>query len=113
MSAGPWVIDVGEEDFERAVLQRSHELPVMVDFWSSSCPPCRIIGPMLEALAQEKAGAFLLAKVNLDHCPNLVMQFGIEAVPTVQVFRNGKAAHGFVGLMPDDQLRAFVDRICP
>ncbi len=112
-SRNDWVVDVGEADFERAVLERSREVPVVVDFWSPSCGPCRILGPQLEALAEEKAGAFVLAKVNLDHCPNLAMHFAIEAVPTVQAFKNGRAVDGFVGLLAEGQLREFVEGLLP
>lgn len=107
-----WVVDVSEEDFERDVIERSRAIPVVVDFWSPSCGPCRILGPMLEAAAAERAGEFLLAKVNLDHAQNLAMSFGIEAVPTVQAFRDGRASYGFVGLLPEDQLREYLNRIC-
>ena len=107
-----WVVDVSEEDFEREVIERSREVPVVVDFWSPSCGPCRMLGPMLEAAAAERAGEFVLAKVNLDHAHNLAMSFGIEAVPTVQAFRDGRASYGFVGLLPEEQLREYLNRIC-
>jgi putative thioredoxin len=113
MAASPWIIDVAEADFVRDVIDRSREVPVVVDFWSPSCQPCRVLGPLLERLAQERAGAFVLAKVDLDHAPNLAMHFGIQAVPTVQAFRDGKAVDVFVGLLPEGQLREFLDRICP
>lgn len=108
-----WVVEVGESDFEREVLERSRTVPVVVDFWTPTCQPCRVLGPQLERLAEERAGDFVLAKVNLDHAPNLAMHFGIEAVPTVQAFRNGRPVDGFVGVLPEEQLREFVDRISP
>lgn len=108
-----WVVEVSESDFEREVLERSRTVPVVVDFWTPTCQPCRVLGPQLERLAEERAGDFVLAKVNLDHAPNLAMHFGIEAVPTVQAFRNGRPVDGFVGVLPEEQLREFVDRISP
>lgn len=113
MAAGPWVVEVTEENFDREVLQRSRELPVVVDFWSPSCQPCRVLGPMLEALAEECKGEVLLAKVNVDYAQNLAMQFGIEALPTVHVLRDGRVVNGFVGLLPQGQLREFVRGLCP
>lgn len=108
-----WIVDVGESDFEREVLDRSRTVPVLVDFWTPTCQPCRVLGPQLERLAEERGGEFVLAKVNLDHAPNLAMHFGIEAVPTVQAFRNGRPVDGFVGVLPEEQLREFLDRISP
>lgn len=108
-----WIVDVATADFEQVVVEGSRERPVVVDFWAPWCQPCRLLGPMLERLAEERAGGFLLAKVNVDEAQELAATFRIEGIPAVIAFRDGKPVLHFVGLLPEAQLRAFVDQLTP
>jgi putative thioredoxin len=108
-----WVIDVGDEDFEQEVLERSKQVPVLIDFWAPWCQPCRLLSPVLEALAKEKAGGFVLAKVNIDEAQGLAGHFQIESIPTVHVARDGQVYQGFQGVLPEEELRSVIDQIVP
>lgn len=106
-----WVIDVGEADFEQEVLVRSQTVPVIVDFWAPWCGPCKQLGPILEKAAAERKGKLVLAKVNIDEAQQLAGYFRIESIPAVLAFKNGEAVNGFVGLLPDAELKQFIDSL--
>jgi len=105
--------DTGTEAFERDVLQASEKVPVLVDFWAPWCAPCRALKPILEKLAGEYQGRFLLAKVNSDEHPQLSAQFGVRGIPNVKAFVDGKLADEFTGALPESGVRAFIDRLIP
>src|SRR3990172_864964 len=105
--------DTATDSFEKDVLQASQKVPVLVDFWGPWCAPCRVLKPILEKLAGEYQGRFLLAKVNSDEHPQLSAQFGVRGIPNVKAFVDGKLADEFTGALPESGVRAFIDRLIP
>ncbi|HUX23491.1 MAG TPA: co-chaperone YbbN [Burkholderiales bacterium] len=105
--------ETGTEAFEHDVLQASQKVPVLVDFWAPWCAPCRALKPILEKLAAEYQGRFLLAKVNSDEHPELSARFGVRGIPNVKAFVDGKLADEFVGALPESGAREFIDRLIP
>ena len=105
--------DVSMRDFETRVLQASLKTPVLVDFWAEWCAPCKVLKPILEKLAEEYQGRFLLAKVNADENPELSAYFGVRSIPTVVMLVEGQPSDGFTGARSEAEARAFIDRFVP
>lgn len=104
-------MDVTDQSFQADVVERSHELPVVVDFWAAWCEPCKALGPVLEVEVDERGGAIVLAKVDVDANPELSEAYAIRSIPAVKAFRNGHVVDEFVGSLSPQAVGAFLDRL--
>ncbi|MCP5526080.1 MAG: tetratricopeptide repeat protein [Verrucomicrobiales bacterium] len=101
------------QDFDREVIQRSHEVPVLVDFWAPWCGPCRTLGPVLERLARTAGGRWELVKVNTEEHQELALDHAIRSIPAVKLFVNGGVKDEFLGALPEAEIRRWIERNLP
>lgn len=99
-------MEITMDNFEQEVL--NSDIPVMIDFWATWCMPCKMLAPTIEELAEEANGAYKVGKIDVDKSPSLAAQFGVMSIPTVIVFKNGKAIDKTVGVVPKSQLEAML-----
>jgi putative thioredoxin len=109
----PWILKAAAATFQQDAVERSRDVLVVVDFWATWCQPCRLLGPLLENLAREYDGKFLLVKADTDKLPDIAAGFGVQSIPAVYAMRDGQLLDFFVGLLPEGQLRAWIDRLLP
>ncbi len=110
---GPFVVETSVDSFVADVVERSRDVPVVVDFWASWCQPCRLLGPVLEKLASEFQGRFLLVKANTETLGEIASGFGVRSIPAVFAVKEGQVVDSFVGVLPEASLRNWLDGIMP
>jgi putative thioredoxin len=105
--------DVSEQDFQEKVIERSRQVPVVVDFWAEWCGPCRTLGPALERAVTERKGEIELAKLDTDRNPRIAQEYQIASIPAVKAFKDGKVVAEFIGAIPPARIEAFLNEIVP
>lgn len=108
-----FIVTIDETNAARLLIEESRKRPVVVDFWADWCEPCKVLMPLLEKIANEYQGAFLLAKVNADEQQLIAQQFGVRSLPTVMVMQDGQPVDGFVGAQPEAQVRQMLEKYLP
>ena len=104
------VIETNEQNFEKDVVEKSKQVAVLVDFYADWCMPCRMLAPILEKIAHDYGGKFILAKVNVDENRNLSQEYRIMSIPNVKLFKNGNVVDEFIGVMPELAIKNWLDR---
>ncbi|MCH2125116.1 MAG: tetratricopeptide repeat protein [Pirellulaceae bacterium] len=108
----PWILDVTEDTFEQEVTARSQDIPVVVDFWAEWCQPCRSLGPVLEDLAREFNGRFVLAKAETEKNETAAQRFQVSSIPAVFAISGGEVVDFFQGVLPEETIRSWLEQIC-
>ncbi|MFH2027842.1 MAG: thioredoxin [Nanoarchaeota archaeon] len=103
-------MDVDENNFEKEVIGKSKKIPVLVDFWAEWCGPCKMLGPVLEKVADRLTDKFILAKVDVTNNESLAQRYGIRSIPAVKLFKDGKVVAEFIGYMPEDDIKEWLEK---
>ncbi len=111
--SSPWILAADDQSFQRDAVERSRDTLVVVDFWATWCQPCRLLSPILDELARQYDGKFVLVKVETEKAPAVAAGFGVQSIPAVYALRDGQLVDYFVGLLPEGQIRAWIDRLLP
>ena len=113
MTTSQWIINVNSQTFQQEVIERSMQVPVVIDFWADWCEPCKTLMPLLDKLATEYDGKFLLAKVNIEASQEVAQAFGVSSIPFVAAVFQGQVVNQFQGLLPEDQIREWLTSFLP
>ena len=108
-----FIVNIDETNAAQLLIEESNNRPVVVDFWADWCEPCKVLMPLLEKIANEYQGAFLLAKVNADEQQAITQQFGVRSLPTVMVIKDGQPVDGFTGAQPEAEVRKLLEKFLP
>lgn len=111
--SSPWITETTTESFEQDVVNRSQDVPVVLDFWAPSCAPCRELTPILEKLVNEADGSWELVRVNIDDCQDLATAFQVESIPLLVAFVGGQPIDSVPGLLPEEKLREWLSQFIP
>lgn len=103
-------IEIDDNNFNEKVIEKSKDIPIVVDFWSQMCPPCLIIGPILEKLAEQYEGKFILAKANVDQTRQTAQLYRVTSIPSIKMFKNGKVIDEFIGAIPEEEIKQWLDK---
>ncbi len=104
------IIKVSDDDFQEKVIEQSKKIPVVVDFWAEWCGPCRMLGPVLEKIAKEYNGKFILAKLNVERNRKMSQVYRIMGIPSVKMFKDGRIVDEFVGFLPEPSIKAWLNK---
>ncbi|MGA0378551.1 MAG: thioredoxin, partial [Ilumatobacteraceae bacterium] len=113
MSSAVGVIDVSDATFQKEVIERSKTTPVVVDLWATWCGPCKTLGPILEKVVSATGGKVVLAKVDVDKNPGIAQAFQVQSIPAVYALKDGQVVDGFMGALPEHEVRTFVGKLNP